>query len=81
MFQHLYRPDERHSQSGQKTLTVVKPQVTDAEKGKLLGELIEIDRKMQELKTHGSDVDFSLIQTYKEMLHSRRAYYEKLCRD
>jgi hypothetical protein len=53
---------------------------TEFLKEKLLEELVELDKQMEVLKSNGDKVDFSMMQTYKEMIHSRRVFFNELSR-
>ena len=47
---------------------------------KLLEELVELERQKQKLELQNSQMDFSMLQTYKEMIHSRRIMFNELNR-
>lgn len=47
-------------------------------KVKLLGELVELEKQMEALKLDATTVDFSMMQTYKEMIHSRQLFFNEL---
>lgn len=49
-------------------------------KEQLLEELVELDKQLEVLSEQGARVDFSMILTYKEMIHSRKALFNKLNR-
>ena len=49
-------------------------------KAHLLEEIIELESKLDKVKSSGEAVDLSLIQTYREMIHSRRAFFNELSR-
>lgn len=51
---------------------------TNALKEKLVREMLELDKQRQELEIGASEMDFSMVQTYKEMIHSRRMLLDKL---
>ena len=57
----------------------VSLQDTDNLKDKLLHEVMDLTDKLEHLKLDQA-TDFSLIQTYKEMIHGRRALYKQLSR-
>lgn len=76
MQQMLYRPEAAPTHSCRTIHAPREPQEVSARE-KVLAQVVELERKMQEVKTQ-ADVDFSLIQTYKEMIASRMAYYEEL---
>ena len=73
----IHRPQFRSE-----TANGVSLQNLEFVKGKLLEELVELEKQMRilELKDFESGVDFSMLQTYKEMIHSRRAYFKELNR-
>ena len=52
-------------------------QNTSELKEKLLEELVELEKQMDVLSV-GQSVDFSMMQTYKEMIHSRQAFFNEL---
>jgi hypothetical protein len=72
---HLHRPPSRRE-----TLAGVRLQNVQAVKERLLQEIIELESQMQKLKGSGDPVDLSLVQTYREMIHSRRAFFNELIR-
>ena len=47
---------------------------------KLLEEIEMLESRMEQVRAAGSPMDFSLIQTYKEMIHSRRMLFIDLSR-
>lgn len=70
----LHRPPSRRE-----SLAGVRLQNIQAVKEKLLEEMVELESQLEKIK--GSDpVDFSLLQTYREMLHSRRVFFNELNR-
>ncbi len=69
----LNRPTSRHETSGG-----VRLQNTELLKEKLLEELVELDKQMEILQSESNQVDFSMLQTYKEMIHSRRVLFNQL---
>lgn len=52
-------------------------QDTTLVKQQLLSELVEL-QKQSDLLQEGSTIDFSMLQTYREMIHSRRRYFDQL---
>lgn len=66
--------------SKQETLGGVGLRNTDLVKAKLLEELVELEAQMENLKAVGNTVDFSMMQTYKEMIHSRQVFFKELDR-
>ena len=53
---------------------------TAAVKAKLLEEMIELEQQRDNLEYESGKVDFSMLQTYKEMIQSRRVLFNKLNR-
>ena len=51
---------------------------THALRTQLLGEMLELDKQRIDLETGATQIDFSMLQTYKEMIHSRRALYDQV---
>ena len=47
---------------------------------KLLTELVELEKQMEELERGDRAIDLSMIQTYREMIHSRKALFNQLNR-
>lgn len=77
MKEHLYRPDgkplrDRHSPA------LASLEDKQPLQDKLLAEIIDLERRLQDLKA--SAANQSLVQTYKEMLHSRRTFYDEINR-
>ncbi|HEY3699275.1 MAG TPA: hypothetical protein VGK97_08090 [Spongiibacteraceae bacterium] len=72
---HLHRPPSRRE-----TLAGVRLQNVQAVKEKLLEEIIELESQLAKVKSSGDPLDLSLIQTYREMIHSRRAFFTELNR-
>ena len=72
---NLHRPPSRRE-----NLAGVRLQNIQAVKEKLLEEMVELESQMEKLKGSGNLVDLSLIQTYREMIHSRRTFFNQLNR-
>jgi hypothetical protein len=72
---NLHRPPSR-----KENLTGVRLQNIQVVKEKLIEELVELESQMERLKGSGDPVNLSLIQTYREMIHSRRAFFNQLNR-
>lgn len=72
--------DLNRPQSRQETLGGVRLQNTELVKEKLLEELVELEKQMEALKSQEKTVDFSMMQTYKEMIHSRKTFFNELNR-
>ena len=49
-------------------------------KERLLDELVELDKQLEVLSIQGDHIDFSMMQTYKEMIHGRKTLFNKLNR-
>jgi len=71
----LHRPPSRRE-----NLAGVRLRNIQAVKEKLLEEMIELESQMEKLKGSGDPISLSLIQTYREMIHSRRAFFNELNR-
>lgn len=71
----LNRPEHTSETAGGARL-----QDTNSVKEKLLGELVELEKQMEVLERASSGVDFSMMQTYKEMIHSRKMLFNELNR-
>ena len=71
----LNRPQLRQESSGGARLNNTK-----CLKEKLLTELVELEKQMENMKSTSGEVDFSMMQTYKEMIHSRKALFNELSR-
>jgi hypothetical protein len=69
----LNRPQSRHETAGGVSL-----QNTSSVKEKLLEELVELEKQMETLESQETVTDFSMIQTYKEMIHSRKSFFNEL---
>lgn len=46
----------------------------------LIAEITAFERQLDSAEMHGEQEDFSMIQTYKELIHSRRTMLDKLPR-
>ena len=51
---------------------------TDMLRDKLLREISDYERQLAELKLNGSQVNFTMIQTYKELISARQAMLRRL---
>lgn len=71
----LNRPEIRHGILGSVAL-----QNTKSVKEKLLQELVELEKQMEVVEAKITTIDFSILQTYKEMIHSRRVFFNELNR-
>jgi hypothetical protein len=50
----------------------------DVLRDKLLREISDYERSLAELKLNGTHVDFTMIQTYKELINARRDMLKRL---
>lgn len=71
----LNRPQSRQETSGGARL-----RNTNLLKDQLLSELVELEKQMEQMKSEGKAADFSMMQTYKEMIHSRKILFNELNR-
>jgi hypothetical protein len=71
----LNRPQSRHETAGGVGLHNTK-----GVKEKLLLELVELEKQKQRLESQHAEIDFSMLQTYKEMIHSRKMFFNELNR-
>ena len=69
----LNRPELRYETAGGVAL-----QNTKSVKEKLLRELVELEKQMVVLEGRAATIDFSMLQTYKEMIHSRCIFFNEL---
>ncbi len=53
---------------------------SNALKERLIKEMLELDQQKQQLEIGARSVDFSMMQTYKEMIQSRRMLLDQLTR-
>lgn len=53
---------------------------TPAVREHLLKEIVELESRLEHLKTAGGPPDFSLMQTYKEMIQARKELFHQLNR-
>jgi hypothetical protein len=51
---------------------------TDLMRDKLLSEISAYERQLAELKLNGSKVDFTMIQTYKDLINARQDMLRRL---
>lgn len=72
---HLHRPPSRRE-----TLAGVRLQNIQAVKEKLLEEIVELESQLDKIKGSGDPIKLSLIQTYREMIRSRRKFFSELDR-
>jgi hypothetical protein len=47
-------------------------------KQQLIKEMLDLDKLKQDLESGSTTVDFSMLQTYKEMIQSRRVLLEQI---
>lgn len=67
-----FRARKRHS------LARLKLNNTNALKERLVKEMLVLNKQRQELESGAEKVDFSMVQTYKEMINSRRSLLNQL---
>lgn len=51
---------------------------SDLLRDKLLREISDYERQLAELKLNGAHVNFTMIQTYKELINARQAMLKRL---
>ncbi len=51
---------------------------SDLMRDKLLREISDYERQLAELKLNGAQVNFTMIQTYKELINARQAMLKRL---
>lgn len=51
---------------------------SDLLRDKLLREISDYERQLTELKLNGAQVNFTMIQTYKELISARQAMLKRL---
>lgn len=51
---------------------------SDVLRDKLLREISDYERQLAELKLNGNQVNFTMIQTYKELISARQAMLRRL---
>jgi hypothetical protein len=51
---------------------------SDLLRDKLLREISDYERQLAELKLNGSQVNFNMIQTYKELISARQSMLKRL---
>lgn len=51
---------------------------SDLLRDKLLREISDYERQLAELKLNGAQVNFTMIQTYKELINARQAMLKRL---
>lgn len=71
----LHRPG-----SVPETANGVPLQNTYRVKEKLLQELVELEKRLKSLQSDMLPEDYSMIQTYREMIHSRTMFFRELNR-
>ena len=67
-------------QTKEETSSGLSLQNTSKVKEQLLKELVELEKQAEVLKQGEHGVDFSMLQTYKEMIQSRQSYFNQLTR-
>lgn len=56
----------------------LNPGRSDVLREKLLREISDYERQLAELKLDGNSVDFTMIQTYKELINARQELLRRL---
>jgi membrane-bound lytic murein transglycosylase len=51
---------------------------SDLMRDKLLREISDYERQLAELKLNGAQVNFTMIQTYKELINARQSMLKRL---
>lgn len=69
----LNRPQFRHQTAGGVSL-----RNTETVKKQLLEELVELEKQKEILESKTESMDFSMLQTYKEMIASRKRFFQEL---
>lgn len=59
-------------------LTGLNTHNTNSLKEKLVREMLELNKQREEMEFKEGEMDFSMVQTYKEMIHSRRMMLSQL---
>lgn len=72
--------DVHRPQSRRENLTGVRLQNIQAVKEKLLEEMVELESKMEKLRGSIDPANLSMMQTYREMIHGRKAFFNTLNR-
>lgn len=72
---NINRPDSRRE-----TLAGVKLRNVEATREHVLQELVELESQLGRLKAQSGPVDFSMLQTYREMIASRKRFFDELNR-
>lgn len=71
----LHRPPARENVTGSPRMSNVS-----AVREHLLKEIVELESRLEHLKSAGSAPDFSLMQTYREMIKARKDLFHQLSR-
>lgn len=71
----LHRPPPRETLRGTPKISNVS-----AVREHLLKEIVELESRLEHLKSAGGSPDFSLMQTYREMIKARRNLFQQLSR-
>jgi hypothetical protein len=72
---NVNRPESRWE-----SLAGVKLRNVEATREHVLQELVELESQLGRLKGQSGPVDFSMMQTYREMIASRKRFFEDLNR-
>lgn len=70
---NLNRPQCKRQTSGGVSLCNIEPV-----KSQLLTEMVALEQHMEALSSDAGALDFSMIQTYKEMIRSRQQFFNEL---
>lgn len=70
---NINRPPSRRD-----TLNSAKLRNVDATREHILQEIIELESQLDRLKCKAGPVDFSMIQTYREMIATRKRFFEEI---
>lgn len=62
----------------QKLPVDVYPQLNNLAKAQIEGEIVSLLRQQKQLNIDADGVDFSMLQTYKEMIHSRKDILDQM---
>lgn len=71
----LHRPAAREGVTSAPRMTN-----TSAVREHLLKEIVELESRLEHLKAAGGSPDFSLMQTYREMIQARKELFHQLTR-
>lgn len=74
------RPDELRFNRPDRRQGGIPPRFAESQalREHVLRELMQLEGELERLQSAGPTVDFGLIQSYEEMIRSRRAFYREL---